>query len=1087
VSDKLVNSEPLEPKKFKDPSRDLGILPFWFWNGDLRYDEMERQMEEYYDKGMPGFFIHSRFGIEVDYLSEEWFDRVRFTCEKAKDIGMEAWVYDEKNWPSGTAGWEVPRQYPELQQRYLQMAILPIKGPFFTYLEGTDSRYIDLEKSEPIAAYAVKADEFDGEIEEIIDLTPNISFGKIIPWEAPPGDWKILYFIERRADYYIDALNPESTKKFIEMTHEKYKENVSEYFGNVLPGFYTDEPALHYFETGVDNYIVPWSKSMFKLFKERNGYGLRKKLPALFLNMGEKTSKIRLDFWQAVSEQYTRAYYEQLADWCHDNDLLFTGHLLFEDMLRLHARNEGNVFDHLKNLDIVGVDHLYPKIGTREMPNQHVPHKIGSSAAHHFGSTRVLCESLGGTYWDVTMERMKWIADWEYVLGVNLFNPHGFHYSIEGERKRDWPPSQFYHHTWWKHYKKFNNYITRNSYMLSGGRHVAKVAVIYPMNSMWANYQPQGHNQISELIENDFYYLADTMLRLHFDFDYIDEKVLAEGKVEDGKLKVADEEYELVIMPGLTNISHSALDKLSEFYHNGGKLIADAILPTESLQGNDESVIKEMEDIFAIEPIALKKRFLSGEVEQRLHINDNDSGGKAIVMESSGLHQVSQPEWLDRSLRQCITPDVEINDDEVFYLHRVKDNKDVYFFINPTEVDRSISCKLEGEGCPEKWISENGEIKSLSVFEIKDGHTEFPLELAPYGSALIVLQEEIPKLMVTESNLEIDDISNDSIMAHGRNLEEIKILAKANEVVHELSVPVKEDKDIINLDGKWNFRTEGANAQLVNNWKVKIDDEQIGYTEKYYGNDLDDSNWLDFTQGIWEMQLPEERDEKTYPVTLWYRTTFDCEYIPEDLRIIIDGIKGDKEIYINEEKVVTEEKRSIVDAMMTEMNVAKVVKKGINQVAIRLVVNKFDDGILDPLKIIGKFSLKKENERYLISEPISIVEKGSLTEQGYPYFSGVAVYEKEIYIDEALLCCKLEITADCGDDLLEIVVNDRQVGICTWHPYVLDISDYLHSGKNKITLKVTNTLINFLEGEEKAYGLFDEVRIIPYNIYELNI
>ena len=47
--------------------------------------------------------------------------------------------------------------------------------------------------------------------------------------------------------------------------------------------------------------------------------------------------------------------------------------------------------------------------------------------------------------------------------------------TIEGERKRDWPPSQFYHHPWWKHYEAFTGYMTRISHLLSGGRHVARI------------------------------------------------------------------------------------------------------------------------------------------------------------------------------------------------------------------------------------------------------------------------------------------------------------------------------------------------------------------------------------------------------------------------------------------------------------------------------------------------------------------------------------------------------------------------------------------------------------------------------------
>ena len=79
------------------------------------------------------------------------------------------------------------------------------------------------------------------------------------------------------------------------------------------------------------------------------------------------------------------------------------------------------------------------------------------------------------------MQRMKWSTDWEYVLGVNLLNPHGFHYTLEGPRKRDWPPSMFYQYPWWHFYGDFSDYVARLSHLLSGGRHVAKVAVLWPM------------------------------------------------------------------------------------------------------------------------------------------------------------------------------------------------------------------------------------------------------------------------------------------------------------------------------------------------------------------------------------------------------------------------------------------------------------------------------------------------------------------------------------------------------------------------------------------------------------------------------
>jgi hypothetical protein len=51
-------------------------------------------------------------------------------------------------------------------------------------LEATDSRYVNTGDSKPIAAFACTAEEFENGITNLIDLTPNLSFNKVIPWEA---------------------------------------------------------------------------------------------------------------------------------------------------------------------------------------------------------------------------------------------------------------------------------------------------------------------------------------------------------------------------------------------------------------------------------------------------------------------------------------------------------------------------------------------------------------------------------------------------------------------------------------------------------------------------------------------------------------------------------------------------------------------------------------------------------------------------------------------------------------------------------------------------------------------------------------
>ena len=65
--------------------------------------------------------------------------------------------------------------------------------------------------------------------------------------------------------------------------------------------------------------------------------------------------------------------------------------------------------------------------------------------------------------------------------------------------------------------------MSRLSHLLSGGRHIANVAVLWPTNAMSATYTPQTHNPIGDRTERDFNTLTDLLLRLHYDYDYLDE------------------------------------------------------------------------------------------------------------------------------------------------------------------------------------------------------------------------------------------------------------------------------------------------------------------------------------------------------------------------------------------------------------------------------------------------------------------------------------------------------------------------------------------------------------------------------------
>jgi hypothetical protein len=1085
-SQKLVNGETLTRENFANPPKELGIVPFWFWNGEMDEKEMEWQMREYKDKGIPGLFIHGRFGEKIGYLSETWFERVKFAVEKAKEIGIDIWIYDEMNWPSGTAERKVLKQYPHLTQKYLELVALNVDGPLFTFLEATDSRYVNTGDSKPIAAFACTNKEYQTKIEKLIDLTPNLSFNKVIPWEAPDGRWRLLYFLEKEVPYYIDTLNPESTNRFIELTHEGYKKAVGKDFGSIVPGFFTDEPAMHYYQVGVDNFVVPWSGQMFKIFREKRGYDLKPYLPALYLDMGEKTAKIRYDFWRTLTEQYAETYYRRIRNWCEENSVLFTGHVLFEEWLRLQARCEGNIFKYLKEMHITGVDHLYPKIGTRKEPDQHVALKLASSAAHHFGSARLLCESMGGTYWDCTLERMKWIANWEYVLGVNLFNNHGYHYSIEGERKRDWPPSQFYHHTWWKYYNRFTDYMARLGHVLSGGTHVAKLLILYPINSIWTNYVPQKPGKLSKMMERNFNQLTDTLLRLHYDFDYVDEDVLSEAAVKNGKIIIRGEEFELLILPPLTHIKKSSWQKIKKFVNGGGRVIADTILPFEFLEAENDGAVPEISSMFGFNPRDLVEEYLgNGKAKKK------NSGNKNVfVLDGSKFEKEGKEKELDRLISQCIVPDVTISHEDVFYLHRIKDGYDIYFITNTTQKEiGSVKITFEQAAKPELWNPETGEIKPLNVYSIKNNRLVINLPFESSGSYVVILRDKIKMPYVSGSSLEIEESDGKNIS--GYSLEKAAkafVTVQTKNGSRTLSQPAQKELPPIKTGSRFKFELEDDNVLCIPKWKMFMAPDGEEFPGDFMNPSYDDSSWLDVTMGAWEMQIPQERENETYPVELLYRTSFKMEFISSRLVMLIDGFSGSSyKLYINGTEVKDKMIRSKLDAEIKELNIKPYVNEGLNTVAVKLTAERRTDGILDLLKIAGNFSLTPDHDFYKIDRLPETLGTGDWTKKGFPYYSGTAVYTKEITIPENYTEGKLFLAADCGEDVLEIIINDGISKVIPWRPYRVDITGMVKPGKNKLEIKVTNTLINVLEAVKHKSGLQKQPVILHYNKYSFSI
>jgi hypothetical protein len=432
---------------------------------------------------------------------------------------------------------------------------------------------------------------------------------------------------------------------------------------------------------------------------------------------------------------------------------------------------------------------------------------------------------------------------------------------------------------------------------------------------------------------------------------------------------------------------------------------------------------------------------------------------------------------------------VTISNEDIFYLHRQKDGYDIYFITNVLQEDKGeVELTFEKIGVPEIWNPNTGDIEKLNVYQIKDGRLSITLNFPPSESHIIIIRDEKPSSFITESNIKIESFDGNVISGFGNPLDkEVAVAVLKNDEVVKLHSPAKKKLSEIKLGSKFSFSIEDDNVLCLSKWKMKIIenlDTAVNYADAKYK----DQDWLDVTLGAWEMQLPQERDEETYPVTLWYRTSFEAEKLVKNMRLLIDGFSGSGyRLFINGKEVADKGRRSKLDAEIKEVDIDKFLIPGKNYVAVRLTVTRRTDGMLDLLKIVGDFSLKQKDVEFSINEKKNEIEIGDWTKQGFPFFSGTGIYETTFDLPKEYLDGKLFLKLNCGEDVAEVIINNSEPVVIPWNPYRIDITNLVKAGKNTIKIKITNTLINILEAVQKESGLFNEPVIEHSNNYNITL
>ncbi len=521
-------------------------VPFWFLNGPVEEWHIVREFEMMAGKDLHEVIVHPRYGLQCEYLSDEWFEIFGWCIREAKKHNMHIWVYDELNWPSGTAGMTVTVN-PDFQGKYLAVQAKPLSE-------------IDLATFQP-GEYVVAAN-IEGR-----SITKTRVLDDITALKGLTGTWTIFNCTVKRDPFYIDTLSFEAVNEFKKVTYDEYYKRFGNEFGKTIRCVFTDEPSIYWVSVGYDDWNLPYTGDYFSTFEARYGYSPVPCIPHLFYP-GAKGTAFRADYWEHAGFLFNQRYHGNLGGWCRDHGVIYTGHNNHEEPLRYQIRFQGDMFGTMRAMDIPGVDHLQKAtLGNNWISI--IGHKICSSETHFDGKARCMSESFGVMDWDTTYENLKRVTDWQFALGINLLIPHAVYHTIGGMTKRESPPSFFYQSPHWQDFDYFSEYVKQLESMLCGGRHLCKVAVLYPTSGLWSSYQSDRKTPEFDHTDNFLNSLCLELIKAQVDFDLVDCTALAQAQLEDGKIKLADEAYEVLIVPATPYMRADEIARLTEIVRSG--------------------------------------------------------------------------------------------------------------------------------------------------------------------------------------------------------------------------------------------------------------------------------------------------------------------------------------------------------------------------------------------------------------------------------------------------------------------------------------------------------------------------------------
>lgn len=569
---------------FKNPERKYAIYPI------IHARLQNQQLVDNYDKRWFAGVVGNVDYDTPDFPNDDTVWRAAADGARAYlDRGMQVWLYDEKGYPSGTAGGYVTEEYPDYIAKglYCFRYWLTIKGPR-AYRSDVPGDALWRALLLPVGGG------------DPIDVTYGLNDKNVLHFDVPAGEYRLLMLAKRRLfdgthateshsepRNYISLSNRAATQAFINCTHENYKRHLSDCFGRGIPATFTDEPSLIAWNINKSVWpMLPWLDSYPDDFYARYGYDFALACVAVVWGAGEQVIKRRCDFWNFIADTVADSYFATIQQWCHQNGLKSSGHMLEEERLQSHVFNYGSFFRCMQHMDWPGIDQLQTEPEKlMDLDNIPIARFIASFAdlsGEHETFTEFSDHGVRVRGKVAPIEYYYHSTNWHLAMGINNFTSYYSWDGITDDQAYD-----------------LNHYVARGGYLLRQGIRDSRVAVLYPEASMWAAYTPTttyraiDNSPHTQALDKAFATAAWDLLREQVDFDYIDQKILCECELKDGKLYYRDRVWSAVVLPAVDVLEDTAAEKLLSAAASGVSLLFCDQLPQLSRESGAPSAFAE--------------------------------------------------------------------------------------------------------------------------------------------------------------------------------------------------------------------------------------------------------------------------------------------------------------------------------------------------------------------------------------------------------------------------------------------------------------------------------------------------------------